>query len=67
MGIYFAYSYHSQHDAWRTSREVWEAEHRGPDHVNQWDQLGWVTPLNMSEHYKGMENVSEATHFKMMT
>lgn len=63
LGIHFAYSYHSQHDAWRTSREVWEAEHRGPDHVNQWDQLGWFTTLNVSEHYKGKENISGSYPF----
>lgn len=67
LGIHFAYSYHSQHDAWRTSREVWETEHRGPDHVNQWDQFGWFTTLDMSEHYKGMEDVSGITHFKNVT
>lgn len=67
LGIHSAYGYHSQHDAWGTSREVWEAEHRGPDHVNQWDQFGWFATLNMSEHYKGMEHFLKLHIFKWLS
>lgn len=53
MGIHGADCGPGQHVPLRSSRPLWTAKHRGPDHLHQWNQPGWTPSLSLSKLHQG--------------
>lgn len=53
LGLHPAHCDPGQHDEWRPGCPLREAEHRGPDHVHQWHQLGGAASRHLPGCHQG--------------